>query len=72
MNTKSQWIDYLPRALREEGVLRSGDDLEEIRLRVGRPMELLYDKKSQVGVVPVTEEMKREIFRQLEALEDGK
>ena len=44
MDTKSQWIDYLPRALREEGVLRSGDDLEEIRLRVGRPMELLSDK----------------------------
>ena len=41
MDSKSQWIDYLPRALREEGVLRSGDDLEEIRLRVGRPMELL-------------------------------
>ena len=65
MDTKSQWIDYLPRALREEGVLRSGDDLEEIRLRVGRPMELLYDKKSQVGVVPVTEEMITELLNYL-------
>ena len=65
MNTKSQWIDYLPRALREEGVLRSGDDLEEIRLRVGCLMELLYDKKSQVGVVPVTEEMITELLNYL-------
>ena len=65
MDSKSQWIDYLPRALREEGVLRSGDDLEEIRLRVGRPMELLYDKRSQVGVVPVTEEMITELLNYL-------